>query len=377
MSKNIAARRGTLVAAALSAALVAPLAPVASAQTEAPTEARANLSSGDVFGSSANVDSKTLSFKRNVTVKRGETTSFDLNTLANLPLGTVFEVKAGGDVASVDGTTVKLAAPTKGTTKVQLKAAPKVGPALDVEFNVAAGDETKVAEAEADVDRRTAGSSLESFGSSEQGTGSSLQGTGSSENATGSSLDAVGNLTGSSNDSAVSTKCKVALVGFGVPLLALIPLGILSQLAIGGTADLREQVGAQIRGVNAELQKQAGVLNPQLAGQVEQANAALKQFGLNVGTAALAVVGVGALSAVTATLLTVCLGNDTGSSASLSSERGSSAAINGTVDRATTREGEDNAGSSANSAGSSARTETDKADADAAADAVTTADASK
>lgn len=370
MSKNIAARRGTLVAAALSAALVAPLAPVASAQTESQAEVQAGLSSGDVFGFSANVDSKALSFKRNVTVKRGSTTSFDLSTLADLPLGTVFEVKAGGDVASVDGTTVKLAAPTKGATKVQLKATPKVGPALDVEFNVVAGDETKVTEADADVDTRTAGSSLESFGSSEEGTGSSLQGS-------GSSLDAVGNLTGSSNDSAVSTKCKVALVGFGVPLLALIPLGILSQLAIGGTADLREQMGAQIRGINAELQNQAGVLNPQLAGQVEQANAALKQFGLNVGTAALAVVGVGALSAVTATLLTVCLGNDTGSSASLSSERGSSAAINGTVDRATTREGEDNAGSSANSAGSSARTETDKADADAAADAVTTADASK
>lgn len=344
LSKNIAARLGTLVAAALSAALVAPLAPVASAQTEAaPTEAQAeaeaSLSSGDALGSSADVDSKTLSFKRNVTVKRGETTSFDLNTLADLPLGTVFEVKAGGDVASVDGTTVKLTAPTKGATKVQLKATPKVGPALDVEFNVAAGDETKVAEAEADVDRRTAGSSLESFGSSEQGTGSSLQGSGSSENATGSSLDAVGNLTGSSNDSAISSKCKVALVGFGVPLLALIPLGILSQLAIGGTADLREQMGAQIRGINAELQNQAGVLNPQLAGQVEQANAALKQFGLNVGSAALAVVGVGALLAVTGTLLAACLGNDTG----LSSERGSSAAINGTVDRSNTRKDGDKA----------------------------------
>lgn len=359
MSKNIAARRGTLVAAALSAALVAPLAPVASAQTEAQAEAqaeaRANLSSGDVFGSSANVDSKTLSFKRNVTVKRGETTSFDLNTLANLPLGTVFEVKAGGDVASVDGTTVKLAAPTKGTTKVQLKAVPKVGPALDVEFNVAAGDETKVAEAEADVDRRTAGSSLESFGSSEQGTGSSLQGS-------GSSLDAVGNLTGSSNDSEVPTKCKVALVGFGVPLLALIPLGILSQLAIGGTADLREQMGAQIRGINAELQNQAGVLNPQLAGQVEQANAALKQFGLNVGTAGLTVVGVGALLAVTTTLLAACLGNDTGSSAGLSSERGSSAAINGTVERSNTGSEGENTGSSADNTASSARTEADQAD---------------
>ena len=85
----------------------------------------------------------------------------------------------------------------------------------------------------------------------------------------------------------------------------------------------------------------AGVLNPQLAGAVEQANAVLKQFGMNVGTTTLAVAGVGGLLAVTGTLFAACLANDSGSSAGLSSERGSSAAVNGTVERSnTSKEGD-------------------------------------
>ena len=113
MTKNIAARRGVLVAAALSAALVAPsLTPVASAETTQPAD-QALTSSGDTAGSSIKGDAdsgaateskseaKSLNFERNVTVKRGETTNVDLDTIATLPLGTQIKIKAGSDLSLI------------------------------------------------------------------------------------------------------------------------------------------------------------------------------------------------------------------------------------------------------------------------------------
>lgn len=349
MTKKIAARRGVFVAAALSAALVAPsLAPVASAETTEPAD-QALTSSGDTAGSSiktdadpgaatgAKTDAKSLNFERNVTVKRGETTNVDLDTIATLPLGTQIKIKAGSDIASVDGSNLKLTAPKEGTTKVEITATPKVGPALNFAFNVSAGDKNTVTEDKP---------GLEALGdlSSNEGAGSSLENT-------GSSTEGDISLFGSSDDSAISNKCKVALVGLGVPLLALIPLGIMSQLALSGTANFTDQIGAQIRGINAQIQDQAGVLNPELAAQVEGVNNTLKQFGLNAGSAALAVVGAGAGLAMTAAVLSACLGNDSGSS-----ENGSSAQWNGDTrtDKPTDGEADsDNSGSSFQLDGSS------------------------
>ena len=110
-----------------------------------------------------------------------------------------------------------------------------------------------------------------------------------------------------SSDIQLPGKCEIALVGLGLPLLALIPLGLASQVALGGAAQFADQIGAQIQNVNSELQRQAGIMNPQLAAQFEAANNSLQQFGLNAGSAALGVAAVGTGAALTAGLLAACL----------------------------------------------------------------------
>lgn len=346
MFKNNVARKGTLVAAALSAALVAPaLAPVASAQTDG-----VNLSSSN--GTENDTDAKEINFKRDITIKRGESTSFDLGTIANLPLGTLFELNAGGEIAKLDGSKLNLSAPKSGSTKVQLKANPKVGPSLNIDLNVSAGDTTEIEESTEDTettagiadlfDRLSSSDNTENnadgnTGSSIEGTGSSLadsgfategtlssnDGSGSSIEGAGSSAEGQGTLTGSSQESGLPGKCKVALLGLGVPLLALIPVALVSQLAISGASQIGDQLGAQIRQANSAIQSQIGLLNPQVASQVEAANATLKQFGLTAGSAALAVAGAGVGLTLLAGVLAACLGNGS-SSSSAPADRGSS-----------------------------------------------------
>ena len=335
MFKNNVARKGTLVAAALSAALVAPsLAPVASAQTDG-----VNLSSSN--GTDKDTDAKEINFKRDITIKRGESTSFDLGTIANLPLGTLYELNAGGEIAKLDGSKLNLTAPKSGSTKVQLKANPKVGPSLNIDLNVSAGDTTEIEESTEDTettagiadlfDRLSSssdntdgntGSSLADSGFATEGALSSEDGSGSSIEGAGSSAEGQGTLTGSSQESGLPGKCEVALLGLGVPLLALIPVALVSQLAISGASQLGDQLGAQIRQANSAIQSQVGLLNPQVASQVEAANAALKQFGLTAGSAALAVAGAGVGLTLLAGVLAACLGD--GSSSSAPADRGSS-----------------------------------------------------
>lgn len=342
MFKNNVARKGTLVAAALSAALVAPsLAPVASAQTDG-----VNLSSSN--GTEKASDAKEINLKRDVTIKRGESTSIDLGTIANLPLGTLFELNAGGEIAKLDGSKLSLTAPKSGSTKVQLKANPKVGPSLNIDLNVSAGDSTEIEESTESTENiettagiadlfdrlsssdntednteNNTGSSLADSGFATEGTLSSENGSGSSIEGAGSSAEGQGTLTGSSQESGLPGKCKVALLGLGVPLLALIPVALVSQLALGGASQIGDQLGAQIRNANSAIQSQIGLMNPQVASQVESANAALKQFGLTAGSAALAVAGAGVGLTLLAGVLAACLG-DGSSSSSTPADRGSS-----------------------------------------------------
>lgn len=344
MFKNNVAREGTLVAAALSAALVAPsLAPVASAQTDG-----VNLSSSN--GTEKTSDAKEINFKRDIAIKRGESTSFDLDTIANLPLGTLFELNAGGEIASLDGSKLSLTAPKSGSTKVQLKANPKVGPSLNLDLNVSAGDTTAVEESTENTEGTTdtegiaglfdrlsssetegtenntgdnTGSSFADSGFATEGALSSNDGSGSSVEGAGSSAEGQGTLTGSSQESGLPGKCKVVLLGLGVPLLALIPVALVSQLALGGASQIGDQLGAQIRQANSAIQSQIGLLDPQVASQGESANAALKQFGLTAGSAALAVAGAGVGLTLLAGVLAACLGNGS-SSSSTPADRGSS-----------------------------------------------------
>ena len=93
-------------------------------------------------------------------------------------------------------------------------------------------------------------------------------------------------------------RCIATSVGFGLPLLALIPLGLATQLEIPGLTEVVSQANAQLQAANTSLQQQLGVFNPQVAMQVETINEQLGQFGLDVAKVAggLALIAAGILT---------------------------------------------------------------------------------
>ena len=93
-------------------------------------------------------------------------------------------------------------------------------------------------------------------------------------------------------------RCIATSVGFGLPLLALIPVGLATQLEIPGLTDVVEQANAQLQAANTQIQQQLGVFNPQVAMQVDAINEQLGQFGLDVAKVAggLALIAAGILT---------------------------------------------------------------------------------
>lgn len=291
MFESKAARRSSLIAAALSTALIAPsLAPAATAQSS-----NADLPSSSIGSSNDSATSKpnnaAVRIDRNVTVKPGESATFDLSKIADLGELANIKITAGSDIARVEDNDLVIGLPTSGTSKVGVEATVG-GRTVVFNFDVAKGDETTVDNN--DLIPSPGPGFLIIPGSSDLGS-SDL-----------GSLD-LGSLDLGSSGIQLPGKCEIALVGLGLPLLALIPLGLASQVALGGAAQFADQIGAQIQNVNSELQRQAGIMNPQLAAQFEAANNSLQQFGLNAGSAALGVAAVGTGAALTAGLLAACL----------------------------------------------------------------------
>lgn len=111
-------------------------------------------------------------------------------------------------------------------------------------------------------------------------------------------------------------KCYGTLLGFGVPMLALIPLGIAATVAIPGLEHITRPIQEQIQAANSELQKQFGLMNPQLAAEVARINEELRGVGANlVGVAAgLAILAAG-VTAITITAINCAPGaGESGSS---------------------------------------------------------------
>ena len=100
--------------------------------------------------------------------------------------------------------------------------------------------------------------------------------------------------------------CTESLLGFGIPLLALIPLGIAMQAAIPGLQSFQAQVNQQIQDMNTALQRQMGILDPNMARAAADFNARLQGAGANLGQvlAGLAVLAYGVAAIVT--IATTC-----------------------------------------------------------------------
>ena len=93
-------------------------------------------------------------------------------------------------------------------------------------------------------------------------------------------------------------KCVATSLGFGLPLLALIPLGLATQMEIPGLSDVVADANAQLQAANTQIQQQLGLFNPEIAAQVDAANQQLAQFGADLGTVAagIALIAAGILA---------------------------------------------------------------------------------
>ena len=93
-------------------------------------------------------------------------------------------------------------------------------------------------------------------------------------------------------------KCVATSLGFGLPLLALIPLGLATQMEIPGLSTVVADANAQLQAANTQIQQQLGLFNPGIAAQVDAANRQLAQFGTDLGTVAggLALIAAGILA---------------------------------------------------------------------------------
>ena len=93
-------------------------------------------------------------------------------------------------------------------------------------------------------------------------------------------------------------RCLATGLGVGIPLLFLIPVGLASQMNIPGLSDFVAPINKQIRDLNTQLQKQAGVFNGPLAGKMAGIDAQLKRFGVDHQQAAgaVALIAAGALA---------------------------------------------------------------------------------
>ena len=105
--------------------------------------------------------------------------------------------------------------------------------------------------------------------------------------------DDKGTDTGSS--AKLGEKCVPTLLGWGIPLLALIPLSIATQASVPGLENIQNQVSEQIRRANTELQKQLGVMNPEMAKLAADLN---DQYGRAARNVAVLALGIAALSSI-------------------------------------------------------------------------------
>ncbi|PWB99712.1 YPDG domain-containing protein [Corynebacterium liangguodongii] len=127
-------------------------------------------------------------------------------------------------------------------------------------------------------------------------------------------------------------RCTAAALGWGIPLLALIPLGLATTVNIPGLAPMTEQARIQMNEANTALQKQLGIFNPQIAKFVNDIDAQLRVYGLNLGTIVGGLAAIAAGIGAATTIGLACTpgawegaGSSTGTDAEGSSSAGSSA----------------------------------------------------
>ena len=294
--KNFTRRRGTAVAAAaLSLALVAPLTqPVAGAED-------ADKAEGAVTAISATQQAVNAATQK---VTPGTVVTFADVRLAKLAAGTevtvTFKSKEGeavttATVKDVNGTKVlkfKVPASAVSGNAVVKVGDDKIEIPLEVEDAPAATTTTTTATTSTAPSSTT--SAAETTTSAAETTTSEVTPPASSDPAS---------TTSTPNGSSIITdnqKCRNAVLGWGIPLAVLVPVGLLANAAVPGLRALGQAAGDVIREANAQFQNQIGVMNPELAALQADFNDQLRQFNTDISQlafgAAFLGLGIGALA---------------------------------------------------------------------------------
>ena len=277
--KNFTRRRGTAVAAAaLSLALVAPFTNSVAGAEDAQETPSATSQTNEVAGATKIQPGKTLTYKN--------------KALEAVPQGVkitvTFPTSKGKEEVEVDLSdengekVVKVRVPENAQSgTVEVKAADQ-----KVEIPVTVEAKTSTPESSA-TETTTPESSTSETTTPESSTPSSSAPSSTPKAGTGSSI--------TDND-----KCRTAVLGWGIPLAVLVPVGLLASAAVPGLRALRHAAGDFVREANAQFQNQIGVMNPELAALQANFNDQLRQFNTDITQlafgAAFLGLGVGALA---------------------------------------------------------------------------------
>lgn len=289
--KNFTRRRGTAVAAAaLSLALVAPFTNSVAGAEDAQETPSATSQTNEVAGATKIQPGKTLTLKDKVLAL----------SLEGGKITVTFQTSEGPkEVVAVlrdenGEKTLKVEVPENaqsGTATVEAD-----GKEEEVPVTVEGADEKSTPESSA-TETTTPESSTNETTTPESSTNETTTPESSTrESSAPSSTPKAG--TGSSitdND-----KCRTAVLGWGVPLAVLVPVGLLASAAVPGLRALRHAAGDFVREANAQFQNQIGVMNPELAALQANFNDQLRQFNTDITQlafgAAFLGLGVGALA---------------------------------------------------------------------------------
>ena len=284
--KNFTRRRGTAVAAAaLSLALVAPFTNSVAGAEDAQETPSATSQTNEVAGATKIQPGKTLTLKDKVLAL----------SLEGGKITVTFQTSEGPkEVVAVlrdenGEKTLKVEVPENaqsGTATVEAD-----GKEEEVPVTVEGADEKSTPESSATETTTPESSTSETTtaesSTSETTTPSSSAPSSAPKAGTGSSI--------TDND-----KCRTAVLGWGIPLAVLVPVGLLASAAVPGLRALRHAAGDFVREANAQFQNQIGVMNPELAALQANFNDQLRQFNTDITQlafgAAFLGLGVGALA---------------------------------------------------------------------------------
>lgn len=93
-------------------------------------------------------------------------------------------------------------------------------------------------------------------------------------------------LSSGSSGSSNNPRCTAAIATVGIPLLALSPLALATQVNIPGLSPMIASAQAQLQNFNTNLQQQSGIYDPNTANFMAQVNAELNKSGVNIGQVA-------------------------------------------------------------------------------------------